>query len=235
MPNIDVITTSGEKRGSISLRTTKTPSPILISNVVLANLANKRRDSANTKTKGEVSGGGKKPWRQKGTGRARAGSTRSPIWVGGGITFGPRADRNFSKRVNQKQNLVVLNHLINQKANEGKLKIIEDFKLESSKTKELIRIISSWGIDNTTLIALDDDISTSETGEKIYLAGANIGFLKIINAKKLSAYLISKYKWLIITKKAIEDLNSKFDFIKEEKAEKKTPSKEKTEKIKKEE
>jgi len=230
MQNVDVITTSGEKKGSISLRITKTPSPILVSAVVLANLANRRQVSANTKTKGEVSGGGKKPWRQKGTGRARAGSVRSPIWVGGGITFGPRKNRNFSKRVNQKQNLIILNYLINQKAAEGKLKIIEDFQLGSLKTKELIRIISAWGIDNTALFALDDVISASEEGEKIYLAGANIGFLKIINAKKLSAYLISKYQWLIITKKAFENLNSKFEFIKELAEEKKVEKKKNTNK-----
>lgn len=212
---IDVITTSGEKKGSVILRATKTPSPILVSNVILANLSNKRRILANTKTKGEVSGGGKKPWRQKGTGRARAGSSRSPLWTGGGITFGPKSNRNFYKRINKKQSLLVLNHLINQKAEDGRLKIIKDIRLSMPKTKELIGFLSFLGVNNTTLLVLDNAFSNSVDGTNLYLAGRNISFLKIITLSKINAYLVSKYNWLIMTEKALEELNGKFEFMKD--------------------
>uniref|UniRef100_A0A7C4M2R1 Large ribosomal subunit protein uL4 n=1 Tax=candidate division CPR3 bacterium TaxID=2268181 RepID=A0A7C4M2R1_UNCC3 len=196
-------------KSKVTLKSKKSPSPILVSSVILANLANKRQISASTKTKGEVSGGGKKPWRQKGTGRARAGSNRSPIWVGGGITFGPRLERNFSKRINKKQKSIVLNHLLEEKNKEGNLKIIEKVDLKSAKTKELLNYLASLGIDNSTILILDDDFSSSENSEKIYFAGRNISFLKIISASKLNAYMILKYKWAVITKKALEDLNKR--------------------------
>ena len=214
MMKVDIITTSGEKKGTVQLKKAKNVSPILISNVVLSNLSNKRRARAHTKTKGEVSGGGKKPWRQKGTGNARAGSSRSPLWIGGGITFGPRKVRNFYKRINKKQRLVVINEFLNKKAEEGNLKILEKIVFPFGKTKDMINLLSSLGIDGNTLLILDQELSNSPEAEKIYNAGRNISFLSVISEGKLNAFMLLKYKWIVMTKKAFESLEKRSEFIK---------------------
>ena len=193
MATLDTITTGGEKKGSIGLKKTKPVSPILVSSVVLANLSNKRRSIAHTKTKGEVSGGGRKPWRQKGTGRARVGSIRSPLWIGGGVTFGPRKNSNFYKRINKKQKRLVLNDILLKKAEDGHIRVLEDVSFGSSRTKDMLKILSVIGIDDKVLLVLDNKLATSEDAEKIYNSGRNISFLKIINAEKLNAFLVLKY------------------------------------------
>ncbi|HRY60289.1 MAG TPA: 50S ribosomal protein L4 [Patescibacteria group bacterium] len=209
MNNINVVTTSGESKDSISLKKVKKVSSAMISATVLANLSNKRTAIAHTKTKGEVRGGGKKPYRQKGTGRARAGSNRSPLWIGGGTTFGPRSNRNFYKRVNKKQKTAVLLHLINQKAESGNLKIVDEIKLVQPKTKEMIRFLSALGINDSALLVIDDAFSNSPESTFVYVAGRNISFLHITSLQKASSFMIMKHKWLIMTKKAVEDLNNK--------------------------
>lgn len=224
MTKIDIITTSGSKNGTVSLKKAKSVSSILISNTVLANLSNKRQSIAHTKTKGEVSGGGKKPWKQKGTGQARAGSSRSPIWVGGGTVFGPRKIRNFYKRINKKQKLVVINDLLVKKAETLHLKILEKIDFSSGKTKDMIHALSSWGVDGSTLLILDKEFSNSVDAGKIYNAGRNISFLTIINVDKLNTFMILKYKWIVMTKKAFEGLENKSEFIKEEKIKENEPT-----------
>ncbi|MDD5732132.1 MAG: 50S ribosomal protein L4 [Patescibacteria group bacterium] len=215
MTKIDVVTTSGSKSGTVQLKKARAVSPILISNVVLANLSNKRQSIAHTKTKGEVSGGGKKPWRQKGTGNARAGSSRSPLWIGGGTTFGPRSVRNFYKRINKKQRLVVINELLTKKAEQDNFKIVEKIDLSSGKTKDMVQILSSLGVDGNTLLVLDKGLSNSPEAEKIYGAGRNISFLAISSIEKINAFMILKYKWIVMTKKAFEELEIRSEFIKE--------------------
>lgn len=230
MAQVDIITTSGSKSGTVSLKKSKPLSPIMISNVVLANLSNKRRARAHTKTRAEVSGGGKKPWRQKGTGQARAGSSRSPIWVGGGITFGPRKERNFYKRVNRKQGLLVINDTLIKKLESGNLKILENPMVDSGKTKEMVALLTSLGVDGNAILILDKELSESPDGEKIYNAGRNLSFLDVLSLDKLNAYMLLKTKWVLITKKALDQLNNKFDFIKEAGGEDKKLKKEETKK-----
>jgi len=215
MAKIDIITTSGEKKGSVELKKARSVSNTLVSGVVIANLSNKRKAIAHTKTRAEVSGGGKKPWRQKGTGRARAGSNRSPLWIGGGTTFGPRNNANFYKRVNKKQKTLVINELFARKVEEGTFRIVDEIILNSGKTKDMIKLLSSMGVDGSSLLVLDDKLSADESGTKIYNAGRNIDFLRIINLDKINAFMILKYKWLIITKEAFEKINGKFAEIKE--------------------
>jgi large subunit ribosomal protein L4 len=216
MIKIDINTIDGSKNGTVSLRKTKSVSSILISNTVLANLSNKRQSIAHTKTKGEVRGGGKKPWKQKGTGQARAGSSRSPIWVGGGTVFGPRKERNFYKRINRKQKLVVINDILAKKAETNNFKILEKIDFPSGKTKDMVNLLSSLGVDGSTILVLDKNLSNSEQADKVYNAGRNISFLTIISLDKLNAFMAMKYKWIVMTKQAFEDLESKFGFIKEE-------------------
>lgn len=120
------------------------PSLHLLAEAVRAQANNARKGLAHTKTRGEVSGGGKKPWRQKGTGRARAGSTRSPLWRHGGITFGPRSDRNWSLKINKKAKTKALFMSLSDKVKDGRLIVIEDINLETPKTKEFVKFMQAF-------------------------------------------------------------------------------------------
>ena len=120
------------------------PSIHLLAEAVRAQANNARKGLANTKTRGEVSGGGKKPWKQKGTGRARAGSTRSPIWRHGGVTFGPTSDRNWSLKINKKAKTKALFMSLSDKARDGKLIIVEGLTMEAPKTKEFIKFMTAF-------------------------------------------------------------------------------------------
>jgi large subunit ribosomal protein L4 len=120
------------------------PSIHLLAEAVRIQASNARKGLAHTKTRGEVSGGGKKPWKQKGTGRARVGSIRSPIWRHGGITFGPRSDRNWSLKINKKAKTKALFMSLSDKATDGKLIIIDGFNLEAAKTKQFIAVMSAF-------------------------------------------------------------------------------------------
>ncbi len=120
------------------------PSLHLLAETVRIQASNARKGLANTKTRGEVSGGGKKPWKQKGTGRARVGSTRSPIWRHGGITFGPTSDRNWSLKINKKAKTKALFMSLSDKVTDGKLIIVEGMDVENAKTKNFVQIMSSF-------------------------------------------------------------------------------------------
>lgn len=120
------------------------PSLHLMSESVRVQASNARKGLANTKNRGEVSGGGKKPWKQKGTGRARAGSNRSPLWRGGGVTFGPTSDRNWELKINKKAKTKALFMSLSDKAKDGKLIIIDNLKLETPKTKEFVKILAAF-------------------------------------------------------------------------------------------
>ncbi|HAG27260.1 TPA: 50S ribosomal protein L4 [Patescibacteria group bacterium] len=120
------------------------PSLHLLAEAVRAQANNARKGLAHTKTRGDVSGGGKKPWRQKGTGRARAGSTRSPLWRHGGVTFGPRSDRNWSLKINKKAKTKALFMSLSDKAKDGRLIVVEGVNLETPKTKEFIKFMQAF-------------------------------------------------------------------------------------------
>lgn len=127
------------------------PSLHLLAEAVRAQANNARKGLANTKTRGEVSGGGKKPWKQKGTGRARAGSTRSPLWRHGGVTFGPTSDRNWSLKINKKAKTKALFMSLSDKARDGKLIIVEGLNMEAAKTKEFIKFMTAFHTKLDTL------------------------------------------------------------------------------------
>src|SRR3989339_348466 len=178
----------------------------LVHQAVLSQMGNIRQVLAHTKDRSEVRGGGRKPWRQKGTGRARVGSSRSPIWRSGGVTFGPTNRRNFARRINRKQRVLVIGQLILNKVEEGNVKILDDIKFESGKTKEIISLLASLAIDGNALIIVDDEFAATEDGNKLFLASRNISFVHVINVKKINAHMLLKYKWLILTKKAFESI-----------------------------
>lgn len=152
-----------------------------------------RSNSAHTKTRGEVSGGGKKPFAQKGGGRARAGSRRSPVWVGGGTVFGPSNNRNYDQKINKKQKKVALNCALNGLAENGKLFIVDSISVESGKTKDAMAIFNTLGQRDVLLVKeLIDD--------KTFLAFRNIDQTYLIEGNELNAYLASTFRSVVIEK-----------------------------------
>nr|ARO90992.1 50S ribosomal protein L4 [Corynoplastis japonica] len=173
----------------------------IIHRALINQLATKRQGTASTKTRSEVRGGGRKPWKQKGSGRARAGSTRSPLWKGGGVTFGPRP-RSFSKKINKKEwRLALLTLLKNKTSNSI---IVEGFheQFKSPKTKLLLDILSTWKISGNSknLIILENSNSN------ILLSARNIPKLKVINADNLNIVDILNADNLIITVEALKKI-----------------------------
>jgi len=178
--------------------------PHLIHEAVVSMRSNARRSTAHTKTRGEIRGGGKKPWKQKGTGRARHGSTRSPIWRGGGITFGPRNDRNYFKKMNAQARKTALLGVLSDKADSGNIIVLDDFKNDKPKTKEMFKMLTALKIKFPALLVI---LKTDTVIKKI---GQNIKNVKINTADNLHLFDILKAKNIVIIKKAIEEIESKY-------------------------
>lgn len=166
---------------------------------VKAARAAQRSNSASSLTRSEVSGGGKKPWAQKGGGRARAGSRRSPIFVGGGTTFGPSNNRNYDLKVNKKQKKLALNYALNEHAQNGTLFIVDSLEVPSGKTKDAAAIFK-------TLNQRDVLIVKTLLDEKTFLAFENIAPSYVIEENELNAYLAANYRSLVIEKAVWENL-----------------------------
>lgn len=175
-----------------------TPNIALIHQVVETQMANARLPLAHTKTKGEVSGGGKKPWKQKGTGRARHGSIRSPLWVGGGITFGPRNDRNWTKKLNKKMKQKALYMCLSDKVSNEKLLLLDELNVENIKTKEVKAILASLPVDKKVLIVLD------KQDQNIVKAAKNLENVKVILADSLNCVDLLNYPSVMMLESAVE-------------------------------
>lgn len=174
-----------------------------IHQAVLLYNAGQRKGLAQTKTMGEVSGGGRKPWKQKGTGRARVGSTRSPLWRHGGVVFGPHP-RDFSYTIPKKIRNLALISSLNAKINENNLIVLDSFKMESSKTKEAVKIFSNLKIkESKTLLLLD------KVDNNMKLALRNIDFLTVGRAIDAHAYEVMAAKKIIITKDGLRELTNR--------------------------
>lgn len=155
--------------------------------------ASVRSNTASSKTKAEVSGGGKKPFAQKGGGRARAGSRRSPVWVGGGTVFGPSNNRNYNQKINKKQKKVALNCALNALAENGKLFIVDSISVESGKTKDAMALFNKLGQRDVLLVKeLIDD--------KTFLAFRNVDQSYLIEGNELNAYLAATFRSVVIEK-----------------------------------
>lgn len=153
--------------------------------------ANKRQATAKTKTRAEVRGGGKKPWRQKGTGRARAGSSRSPIWVGGGTVIGPIGNQNFKLKMNKKSHALALKSALSIKANEKNIVLVEN--LTSTKTKEVVKTLEALKVDSKALVVL------AEENEEFTRAARNVPFVKVVLANNVSVYDLINATKLVMT------------------------------------
>ena len=178
--------------------------PNLVHQVATSQMANKRQVIASTKTRAEVSGGGRKPWRQKGTGRARHGSIRSPLWVGGGVTFGPTNKRNFKKDIPKKMRRKALFMVLSEKAKNETLAIVGSIELKEIKTKEFKKMVDSLKLDGSALIVLES------LNENIIKSARNIKGIKTIQAKDLNCLDILNHKYLVITQKGVEKIKETF-------------------------
>ena len=162
-------------------------------------LASLRANNAQAKTRGKVSGGCKKPWAQKGGGRARAGSITSPVFVGGGVSHGPSNNRNYDLKINKKQKRLALEYALQQKANEGKLFIIESINVESGKTKDAFAQFKALGQRSTLFI-------TQASNEKTFLAFRNLQSCYLADASELNAYLVAAFRSVVIEKAVFDEL-----------------------------
>lgn len=170
-----------------------------------AYLANIRSATANTKTRSEVSGGGKKPFAQKGGGRARQGSIRAVQFKGGGIAHGPRSNRNYTQKINKKQQFVALKFAINAKAEAGKLMLADSISVPSGKTKDAAALVSKVA-DRDVLVVTDSFNFAEEAQLKTFLAFRNIKNAYLIEASELDAYLVSTYHSVLMNKSVFENL-----------------------------
>ena len=170
-----------------------------VKQVVVAHRANARQGTRSTKTRGEVSGGGKKPFKQKGTGRARAGSTRSPLWSGGGVVFGPRP-RDFSQKINQKVKTLALKRAFFDRAAAGEIEIIERFEAQPAKTKVISQLMSRIAPEGKVLIV------DAPFAAELRLAARNIERLTTQDAAMLNTLDLCQYRKLILSEKALENV-----------------------------
>lgn len=182
------------------------PNKSCIYYVLRAELMNLRTGTASTKTRSEVRGGGAKPWRQKGTGRARAGTRRSPIWVGGGIVFGPKP-RSCKVKVPRKMRRLSLKSVLSLKAQNQQLKVVEDFKVESGKTRDFLGIASNLIEEEARKRVIFINADNDELTKR---AGRNIPWLKIFNANLLNTKDLFYADKLLLTESAVRLLNEKY-------------------------
>jgi len=179
----------------------------LLHQAVVAQMANMRQVIAHTKGRGEVRGGGKKPWRQKGTGRARHGSRRSPLWVGGGVTFGPTKYRNFEKKINKKMKQKAVLIALSGKAQDGELIVLDKIELSAPKTKEMAAVVGKLvpGVEKALLML-------PKKHETIQRAGRNIADFKVSNVWNINVLDILNHKYLVLTQETVEALKARYRY-----------------------
>lgn len=169
--------------------------PHLLHQTVIMQLNNRRSGTASTKTRGLVRGSGRKPWRQKGTGRARVGSIRSPLWTGGGITFGPRP-RDYSYRLPKKARREALLSALSLRHQDEKVIVIDKLELAEIKTKLMLEVLKDLGVESALIVIHESD-------EKIERSARNLGTVKVLRADGLNVYDILRYEHLVLTEQAL--------------------------------
>lgn len=205
---LEVLKTDGTKSGE-TVELSKDifeiePNDHVLYLAVKAYLANQRQGTHKAKERSEVSGGGKKPWRQKGRGGARAGSTRSPLWVGGGSIFGPKP-RDYTQKLNKKVISLARKSALSYKAKANQIIVVEDFNFDTPKTKEFSKILNALQLKGKKTLLL-----TNGTLENVYKSGRNIERVNILEADKASAYELLNNQILVLQKSAVNLLESTF-------------------------
>ena len=206
MPVLNIYKLDGSQAGTVELNNEIfgiEPNKTVMHEVLVAELAELRQGTASTKTRAEVRGGGRKPFRQKGTGRARQGSTRAPHMVGGGVVHGPKP-RNYAKKVNKKVRKLALKSALATKISEGNVIVLDDFTLETPKTKTFIDFAKALNFDGVKqLYITNDDTDNIDRDYFLYLSTRNIEKVAAINTRDLSIYWLIKQDKVILTKEAL--------------------------------
>jgi large subunit ribosomal protein L4 len=208
--NVQAYTTSGSKTEEIALNEALfgiEPNAHMVYMAVRIHLGNKRQGTSKTKERAEVRGGGRKPWRQKGRGTARAGTTRSPLWVGGGTLFGPRP-RDYRKKLPVKMRQLARKSAYAMKAQDEQIMVIDDFKMKEAKTREMHAILSALSLQSTKTLLI-----VAEYDHDLWLAGRNIATLEIREASKASTYDVLNNQMLLIQKSALPVIEKTFTKI----------------------
>lgn len=201
MANVKVFNMSGSEVGSIELNDSIFAVEVnthVMHQAVVQYLANKRQGTQSALTRAEVRGGGRKPWRQKGTGRARQGSTRSPQWTGGGVVFAPKP-RDYYFKLNKKVKRLALKSALTTKVNDGKFVVVDEINLPEMKTKEMVKVLNNLNV-NKSLVVLED------ANEKAVVAARNIPTVKTASVSTINVYDILKYDSVVVTKAAVEKI-----------------------------
>lgn len=204
MPTVQVIDSSGKKIKEVKASDEIFAVPLkehLLYEVVINYRANQRQGTASTKTRGDVRGGGRKPWRQKGTGRARAGSNRSPIWKGGGTTFGPKP-RDYSYSLPKKAKKNALKSALSLKVAEKQLLIVDAIELKEPKTKDAAALIKSLKVDSALIVDKHEN-------KNLFLSARNIPKTKVVDVNQVNVYDVLNYNWLVLTQRAFDSLTEK--------------------------
>ncbi|MBE6144579.1 MAG: 50S ribosomal protein L4 [Firmicutes bacterium] len=202
MKDLSVLNIKGENVGKITLNELVwgiEPNDAVLYDAITLARNNARQGTASTKTRSEVSGGGRKPWRQKGTGRARQGSTRAPHWPGGGVVFGP-TPRSFAKKMNKKERRLALKSALSYKVIESELIVIDNFNMETNKTKDALKALENLKATKKVLLVVD------ELTDNIILATRNIKEVVLLEASEINTYDIIAADNMIITEKAVKQI-----------------------------
>ncbi|MFX4263044.1 50S ribosomal protein L4 [Pelotomaculum propionicicum] len=205
MPTVALYNISGEQVGELTLKDEIFGVEVhesVLHDAVVMQLAGRRLGTHDTKTRSEVSGGGRKPWRQKGTGRARHGTIRSPIWRGGGIVFGPHP-RDYGYSLPKKVRRLALKSALSSKVNAGDILVLDELRLEKPKTKDMARILNNLKVDDALLV-------TAEKDESVEKSARNIPNIKPLIATGLNVYDILAYDKLVMTRDAVAKVEEVF-------------------------
>ena len=202
MPKVDVYDMQGKKVSDVELNANVfgiEPNEAVVHSVLVNYLANQRQGTQSTKTRAEVSGGGRKPWRQKGTGRARQGSIRAPQWIKGGIALGPKP-RSYTYKVNKKERQLAIRSLLSSKVLENELTVVEKLEMKEAKTKEMVKTLSNLKVEGKTLIIVADK------NENVYLSSRNIEGVKAITLNMINVYDLLNYNKLVLPLETVKKL-----------------------------
>lgn len=206
MPKLTVLDMSGKQVGDIELSESVfgiTPNEAVLHEAVVMQQASLHRGTHATKNRAAVSGGGKKPWRQKGTGRARHGSIRSPLWVGGGTVFGPQP-RSYAYKLPKKVRRLAIKSALSSKVNDSELIVLDELKMEQPKTREMVQVLKNLGVDRKALIVAD------QVEENAELSARNIPGVKVIPAEGLNVLDVLYHDKLILTRGAVNRIEEVF-------------------------
>lgn len=208
MSKLELLNLNGEKVKDIKLNDNVfgiVPNDIVLHDAIVLALASERQGTHSTKTRAEVSGGGRKPWRQKGTGNARQGSIRAVQWRKGGIAFGPKP-RDYSKKQNRKVRRLALKSALSYKAKDKEIVVLENLKLETNKTREMVNLLTKLNLVNSKVLLVVEELD-----ENVCLASRNLGNIKVVLPTEVNTYDIMNADKMVITESALKKLEEVLD------------------------